>query len=94
MRGGWKITEAAMDYPTCSLPEHVATAFSEAMAGLLGAKYEPLMYAATQIVSGSNHMILCRQASSDLEHTVRLVTVVLYIPINGEPQILTINPLF
>lgn len=94
LRGGWVITEDAEKYPTCSLPEQVATAFSEVTKALLGPKYEPLMYAATQVVSGTNHMILCRQTLSDAERTVKLSTLVLNIPANGEPQIVVINPLF
>lgn len=92
--GGWEITEAAKNYPTCNLPEQVASAFSKVTMNLVGGKFEPLMYLATQVVNGTNHMILCRQILSDLEHTVRISTMIVNIPTNGEPQIVVINPLF
>lgn len=92
--GGWTITKEAENYPICNLPEKVASAFSHVTMDLVGAKYEPLMYIATQVVSGTNHMIICRQTLSDAEHTIRIVKMVLYIPLNGDPQIMLIDPLF
>ncbi len=92
--GGWTITKDALTYPVCDLPENVASIFSKATMDLVGAKYEPLMYLSTQVVSGSNHMILCREIMSDAQHTVKISTMILNDPVNGEPQILAINPLF
>lgn len=92
--GAWQITEDALNYPVCNLPEELASIFSKATAGLVGAKYEPLMYLSTQVVSGTNHMILCRQTLSDAEHTVKISTVTLYLPATGEPQITAVNQLF
>lgn len=91
--GGWVITKDAQNYPTCNLPEQVASAFSKVTMDLVGAKYEPLMYLATQVVNGTNHMILCRQTLSDSDHTVRLSTMIVNIPTNGDPPMLhTQNP--
>lgn len=92
--GGWTITKDALSYPVCELPENVASIFSQVTKDLVGATYEPLMYLATQVVSGINHMILCRETMSDAEHTVKISTMILNDPVNGEPQILAINPLF
>ncbi len=92
--GGWKITKDALNYPVCNLPENVASVFSKVTMDLVGAKYEPLMYLSTQVVNGINHMILCRETLSDAEHTVKISTMILNIPANGEPQIVTVNPLF
>lgn len=92
--GGWTITEDAGKYPVCNLPETVASAFSQVTKDLRGARYEPLMYAATQVVNGINHMILCRETLSDAEHTVKLSTMVLNIPATGDPVIVLVNPLF
>lgn len=92
--GGWLITKDALNYPTCNLPEQVASAFSKVTMDLIGAKYEPLMYLATQVVNGTNHMILCRETLSDANHTVKVSTMVLNIPTSGDPQIILINPLF
>ncbi len=92
--GGWEITKDALDYPVCNLPENVASAFSKVTTDLVGAKYEPLMYLATQVVSGTNHVILCRETLSDAERTVKISTMILNVPANGDPQILAVNPLF
>ncbi len=92
--GGWEITKDAVNYPVCNLPEKVATVFSQVTKDLVGAKYEPLMYLSTQVVSGTNHMILCRETMSDAEHTVKISTMILNMPATGDPQILAINPLF
>ncbi len=92
--GGWSITTDALKYPACNLPEQVASAFSEVTTGLVGAKYEPLMYLATQVVNGTNHMILCRETLSDANHTVKVSTMILNIPTSGDPQIILNNSLF
>lgn len=92
--GGWKITKDALNYPVCDLPENVASAFSKVTMDLVGAKYEPLMYLATQVVSGQNHMLLCRETLSDAEHTVKISTIIINVPVSGDPQILAVNPLF
>lgn len=92
--GGWEITEDALRYPTCKLPEQVASAFAKVTADLIGAKYEPIMYLATQVVNGTNHMILCRETLSDANHTVKVSTMVINIPTSGDPQIVLINSLF
>ena len=70
--GGWEF----VDMPACSLPEKVATGFVEVTQGLTGAKYVPVLYVATQVVHGVNHMILCKQtlsAQSAPEHLVKMV---------------------
>lgn len=91
--GGWTITEDFKNYPVCDLPQDAASAFSEVMKNWDGAKYEPLMYLAAQVVSGTNHMILCRETLVDREQTVKAATVIIYAPVSGEPQILAINPI-
>lgn len=92
--GGWLITDDAKEFKTCGLPENVASAFAKAKEGLDGAQYEPLMYLATQVVSGVNHMILCRQTLMDKDYTTGIVKLILNIPANGEPSIVTIDSLF
>lgn len=94
LAGGWSITEEALNCKACDLPQDVATAFSQVTANLQGAGYEPLLYAATQVVNGINHLILCRETLSDAERTVKLSTMILNIPAVGEPQIVCINSLF
>lgn len=94
LSGGWQITEDALNCPVCNLPEDLASAFSKVTKDLVGAKYDPLMYVSTQVVSGINHMILCRETLSDAEHTVKISTMILNVPATGDPQILAVNQLF
>lgn len=94
LSGGWQITEDALNYPVCNLPEELASVFSKVTKDLVGAKYDPLMYVSTQVVSGINHMILCRETLSDAEHTVKISTMILNVPATGDPQLLAVNQLF
>lgn len=94
LSGGWKITKDALNYPVCALPQEVASAFSKVTMDLGGAGYDPLMYLATQTVSGINHMILCKQNLTDAEGTVKIVKMIINIPATGDPQIVLIDPLF
>ncbi len=73
MVGAWEVIE---NIPACSLPEQVATGFSEVTANMLGAKYVPVLYCATQIVAGINHMIICEQTLAthpEKKHIVKMV---------------------
>lgn len=58
MLGSWTIVE---NIPACNLPQKVASGFTETTKDLLGANYKPLVYCATQVVNGTNHMIICEQ---------------------------------
>lgn len=54
LAGGWFLE----DMPKCELPENLAKYFDDNLE-LFGATYEPVLYLATQVVAGTNHMILC-----------------------------------
>lgn len=73
MAGSWnyEVLEA------CSLPEKIATGFTEVFSKLLGAEYTPVLYCGTQVVHGTNHMILCKSKIQYPEAEDRLVKVVL-----------------
>lgn len=63
MLGTWEIAKMKKS----SLPEKVASGFSEATKNLKGAKYRPVLYCGKQIVAGTNHMIICKQTLSNRE---------------------------
>lgn len=70
--GGWTLSEMQ----SCSLPEKVATGFSEVTQALVGARYVPVLYVGTQVVHGVNHMLICKQtlaAQGAPEHLVKMV---------------------
>ena len=72
LAGGWTL----VPMEGCKLPQQVATGFSEVMASLVGARYEPVLYVGTQVVHGTNHMLLCKQtlaAPGAPEHLVKMV---------------------
>lgn len=61
---------------TCSMPDEVTAGFSDVMGSLVGANYIPVLYVGKQVVSGVNHMIICRQTLAipgEPEHLVNVV---------------------
>ena len=75
MLGTWEIAKMKKS----SLPEKVASGFSEATKNLKGAKYRPVLYCGKQIVAGTNHMIICKQTLSDREGTEHVVAILLHV---------------
>ena len=70
--GGW--TLAPMQ--PCNLPQQLATGFSAVTQGMVGAKYVPLLYVGTQVVHGTNHMLICKQTlvvPGAPQHLVKMV---------------------
>ena len=60
----------------CNLPDPVATGFQEVMGGMVGATYTPVLYVGSQLVHGTNYMVICKQtlaAAGAPEHLVELV---------------------
>lgn len=71
--GGWKLA----DFQAGSLPEKAASAFAAVKDSLVGASYVPVLYCGSQVVRGTNYMILCEQRLSDQEGTRHLVKMVI-----------------
>ena len=71
--GGWELAEMQ----SCSMPEKVASGFSEVTHALVGARYVPVLYVGTQMVHGMNHMIICKQTLAVQGATEHLVNMVL-----------------
>lgn len=80
--GGWKIA----NLEACPLPEKLATGFSSAVLQLLGADYVPVLYCGSQLVSGTNYMLICKQTLATAEKQEHLVKMVLHekLPASGE----------
>lgn len=81
LAGGWQIAEME----ACNLPEKLATGFSEVVSGLVGATYVPVLFCGTQIVNGTNYMLICKQTLVTREPQEHLVQMVLHedIPTGG-----------
>ncbi|MDW2799206.1 hypothetical protein RZO55_16655 [Clostridium boliviensis] len=79
--GNWVLEE----FTPCELPKEVADGFEQVMSKLVGVRYTPLLYAATQIVAGKNHMIICKSIPAVLNPQSSLVSVYLHeaLPVDG-----------
>ena len=80
--GGWTI----VNHSTEHLPQALASAVSALETGELsgfGVRYKAIWYLASQLVNGSNHMLVCKQTRSDKDATQKIVVVVLNIPATG-----------
>lgn len=73
MYGGYKLAEME----GCTMPEQVATGFAQVTGAMVGAKYLPVLYVGSQIVQGTNHMLICKQTLAAKDAPEHLVTVVL-----------------
>jgi len=90
--GNWMLEE----FTPCELPKEVADGFAQVMSTIVGVTYTPLLYAATQIVAGKNHMIICESTPVVLNPVRSLVAVYLHqaLPVDGGKfQILSIEPI-
>ena len=80
--GGWEKADSPV------ITEEMAALIEKASANLTGARYTPVAYLGHQLVSGTNHLILCRTLSTvdpDAVETYMFVTV--YEDLEGGAQI-------
>ena len=82
--GGWELAEMK----SCTLPEDVATGFSEAVKG---ADYDPVLYVGRQVVAGVNYMILSKQKFVVPGEPEHLVKIVIHAPITGDWSVVSID---
>ncbi|MBZ3935953.1 hypothetical protein [Methanimicrococcus blatticola] len=87
MTGEWKIE----DNPACNLPQKLATGFTQAFEGLVGASYKPTLYIASQLVAGTNYMLICEQKLMTNPPHLGYVKVVLHEDLNGHFSIMSID---
>ena len=90
--GTWVLEE----FTPCELPKEVATGFSQVMDQIIGVNYTPLLYAASQIVAGKNHMIICECVPVAINPVRSLVAVYLHqaLPAEGEEfRLLSVEPI-
>lgn len=78
--GGWKIIENE----ACNLPQKLATGFQEIYGNREGAGFKPLLYIAQQLVSGTNHMLICERTLVTHPIQKAIVKVVLYENLQGQ----------
>ena len=85
--GSW----TAADNPAADLPEEVQKAFDKALETLTGSYNEviPVAYIGRQIVSGTNHAVLCRVTYADEKTPVGFVVLAVYEDLEGNAGILS-----
>lgn len=81
--GSWKIAD---NLNACALPAQVADGWKTALP--VGVDYTPVLYCGSQLVSGMNHMLICKRTYVVLhpDETAELVKVVLHQPLPGDPN--------
>ena len=82
--GGWTVYE---DTAEAELPEEVKAAFDKALEGYVGMNFTPIAYLGSQVVSGTNYMILCKGAPVVLDPQTGLYVVVIYADLEGNATI-------
>lgn len=90
--GGWYINHELVEGNT-QISEESQSLFDEAVQGLDGAGYFPLLYCGGQVVAGQNHMFIARQTlvlQTPVHHVVQMI---IYKPLNGKATITLIKRL-
>ncbi len=83
LAGGWNV-EVAVE----KLPQKVATGFAQVFGEFAGAGYVPLVYCGSQVVNGTNYMIICEQTLVTNPPAKHVVKVVLHETLPGEDAIM------
>lgn len=85
--GGWEI----YDNEANVLPEDVQTAFDKAAETFTGSELKPVSYVASQVVAGTNYMILCEAATTTQQPETSYQMVVVYADLEGNAEITQIK---
>ena len=83
--GGWKTAEDQ------TVTTEQKAVFDKAMEKLVGVKYEPVAYLASQVVSGTNHCFLCKATIVRPGATPHYALVYIYESLKNECKILDIK---
>lgn len=85
--GGWAIAENA----AAPLPDEVQTAFDKAYEQFTGSDLKPVAYIASQVVAGTNYMILCEETTVTEEPVTSYKVVIVYADLQGNAEFTSIN---
>ena len=85
--GGWTIAENA----AADLPEDVQTAFDKAYEQFTGSDLKPVAYIASQVVAGTNYMILCEETTVSEEPVTSYKMVTVYADLQGNAEFTSIS---
>ena len=79
--GGWQEADSPV------ITEEMKALTEKAASDLVGATYTPVAYLASQVVSGTNHLVLCRTAPVIPEPIETYTFVTIYQDLHGGAQI-------
>ena len=85
--GGWDL----FDNEANALPEDVQTAFDKAAETFTGSELKPVAYVASQVVAGTNYMILCEAAPTTERPKTSYQMVIVYADLEGNAEITQIK---
>ena len=88
MGGGWTISEEGA---AAELPENVDEAFKKVTEELMGTTLEPAAYIGSQVVAGSNYMILCRATTVTENPVTNFQMAVIYADLEGGAKLTTLE---
>lgn len=86
--GGWAIDDQDLQV---KLPEDVEKAFKKATEALTGATLEPVAYVGSQVVAGTNYMVLCRATSSTENPETKYQMAVIYADLEGNAEVTSLK---
>lgn len=81
--GGWEL----FDNKTNVLPEDVQASFDKASETFTGSELKPVAYVASQVVAGTNYMILCEAATTTEQPKTSYQMVIVYADLEGKAEI-------
>ncbi|GAA6322947.1 hypothetical protein [Fusobacterium ulcerans] len=87
MHGEWKM----VDMKPCELPQRIATGFTEAFKVMEEVESIPILYCATQVGLGTNHLIICKQVLKRRDSIGHIVKAVLYENLEGKFQVISLE---
>ena len=85
------ITGGYTDAASPVIPDEVKAAFEKATETLTGVGYVPVAYLGSQVVAGTNHLLLCKATPATEESTATYALVTLYEDANGGAQLTDIQ---
>jgi len=81
--GGWEL----FDNKANALPEDVQASFDKASETFTGSELKPVAYVASQVVAGTNYMILCEAATTTEQPKTSYQMVIVYADLEGNAEI-------
>ena len=85
--GGWNYD----DVKSCALPQKAASAFIAVTSDLVGAEYQPVLYAGSQLVNGTNYCIFALQKAVTPSGEVRLMKLLINEDTRGEYRLVSVS---